>query len=79
VINNSSFECNDINLTTDFVSTGILDSFAVLSLIMSLESEFSIKFQTEELADKSIRFINSLTELVVAKMQHSSNTGQPDI
>jgi acyl carrier protein len=71
---NTQIEHTQINSSLDIVETELLDSFSILSLIMTLESEFSIKFHTEELADKSIKVISSLSQLVFDKINHQTNS-----
>ncbi|QBF84008.1 acyl carrier protein [Shewanella maritima] len=53
---------------SNFVTEGLLDSFAILSLIMTLESEFSIKFTPIELADSSLQVVGGLAAAALAKM-----------
>jgi acyl carrier protein len=53
---------------TNFVDSGLLDSFAILSLIMTLESRFSVKFQPPELADPAMRTVGVLAQTVCAKL-----------
>ena len=64
---NTSEAATSIDATTEFAASGILDSFAILNLIISLESEFEIKFSIDELSDKSIRTLGPLAKLVYAK------------
>ena len=53
-----------IDGTTNFVESGLLDSFAILSMIMDLESRFSVKFQPRELADPGLRRPSILQRLI---------------
>ncbi len=70
---NALYDNNNVSIDSDIVEDELLDSFAILSLIMSLESKFSVKFQTEELADKSIRVVKSLKQLVLDKVTHDND------
>ena len=60
----------ELELTSEsnFVSTQILDSFAILSLIMQLESEFQIKFSVEEIADESLQTVAGLSAAIAKKL-----------
>ena len=64
---NTNEAAPSIDATTEFAASGILDSFAILNLIITLESEFEIKFSIDELSDKSIRTLGPLAKLVHAK------------
>ena len=55
--------------STNFVENGLLDSFAILNLIMTLEAEYGIKFQPQELADPNLRTVGALTRCVQEKMK----------
>jgi acyl carrier protein len=56
-----------LDASSNFVDSGLLDSFAILSLIMSLESEFAVKFQPHELADPAMRTVGVLAQAVLDK------------
>ena len=53
---------------SNFIKSGLLDSFATLSLIMSLESEFGVKFIPQELADPNLQVIENMANAIVAKV-----------
>lgn len=53
--------------SSNFVEEGLLDSFAILSLIMELEGRFGISFQAQELADPAIKTISGLAAVVFRK------------
>ncbi|EGT3626479.1 acyl carrier protein [Shewanella sp. SP2S2-4] len=57
-----------IDENCNFVSTGYLDSFAILSLIMTLESQYEIKFAPSELAESELQVIGNLAQVVVNKI-----------
>ena len=65
---NASTEGALINDETNFVETGLLDSFAILGLIMTLESQYSIKFEPRELADPALRIVGTLAQIIASKM-----------
>lgn len=64
-------EGTPIDANTNFVDSGLLDSFATLSMIMDLESRFSVKFRPQELADPALRTLGTLAEAVLGKIQDS--------
>ncbi|WP_321276199.1 acyl carrier protein [Thiomicrorhabdus indica] len=58
----------ELNSQTNFVMTQILDSFAILSLIMQLEQVFAIKFSVEEIADESLQTVAGLSAAIALKL-----------
>lgn len=59
---------DSVNETSNFVTQGLLDSFAILSLIMTLESEFKIKFKPIELANLELQQVKGLAQAVCDKL-----------
>lgn len=58
---------NDVpNDETDLVETGTLDSLALVSLIMELESQFAIAIDFDTLELESFRSVNSISRYVQA-------------
>ncbi|TPH17152.1 acyl carrier protein [Litorilituus lipolyticus] len=54
--------------SSNFVNEQLLDSFATLSMIMTLESEYAIKLTPMELADEKMRVVHALAEKVASKI-----------
>ncbi len=54
------------NDETDLVETGSLDSLALVSLIMELESQFAIAIDFDTLELESFRSVNSISRYVQA-------------
>ncbi|MFT2112680.1 hypothetical protein [Marinomonas sp. 2405UD68-3] len=54
--------------TFEFVKSGVLDSFEILSLILQIELEFSISFSAEELLDEKNATIGGLLNSIEAKL-----------
>lgn len=52
----------------NFVESGLLDSFAILSMIMTIEGRFSVKFKPQELADSRLRTVGVLAATTFAKL-----------
>jgi len=53
--------------STNFVADRLLDSFAILNLIMTLESQYGVKFQAKELADPRLQTIEALAQIIFEK------------
>lgn len=51
----------------NFVASGLLDSFEILSMIINIESEFGIKVTPEELIDKQNSTVGGLMSTILAK------------
>lgn len=49
---------------TDLVETGVLDSLALVELLVAVEEEFQIRFAPEELEIERFRSVGALVELV---------------
>jgi len=52
------------NTETDLVETGVLDSLALVELLVAVEEEFQIRFAPEELDIERFRSVAALVELV---------------
>lgn len=53
---------------TNFVKSGMLDSFAILSMIMQIERQFAIKFELAELANTDLQTVDGLSKAIAAKL-----------
>lgn len=53
--------------TTALMTTGILDSIAVLKVVTFLENEFGITIQPHEAVVDNLNTISDITQLVMAK------------
>ena len=53
--------------TTPLVSSGILDSLAMLKLISFLENEFGVKIEAHEADEENFETINDMVRLVESK------------
>ena len=65
----SGLSIKEIDDARNFVTEGLLDSFATITLIISLESAFGIIFDPVELADESVQTVGGLASLVIRKQQ----------
>jgi methoxymalonate biosynthesis acyl carrier protein len=52
------------DLDTDLVQSGLLDSLALVELLVAVEQEFSITFAPDELEIERFRSVRTLAELV---------------
>ncbi len=55
--------------TLNFVDSGMLDSFGILSMIMDVESRFSIKLTAESLMQQEAKTVAGFASLVVDQME----------
>ena len=55
--------------TTALMTTGILDSIAVLKVVTFLENEFGIKIQPHEAVVDNLNTIGDIARLVMSKKQ----------
>ena len=71
---NGSVSGLDLSADTNFVDSRILDSFAILTMILDIESEFSIKFDQAALASDEIKTIGGLADIVVQRSKEIEAT-----
>lgn len=57
-----------LNKATNFVESQLLDSFAILNLIMTLESQYRVRFKPQELADSRLQTIHALAQIIHEKI-----------
>jgi len=57
-----------LDRSTNFVESQLLDSFAILNLIMTLESQYRVRFKPQELADPSLQTIHVLAQIIHDKI-----------
>lgn len=53
-------------IDTDLVDTGVLDSLALVELLVAVEEEFQMRFAPEDLEIERFRSVAALVELVEA-------------
>lgn len=56
---------------TKLIDDGIIDSSAVLSLIMQIEDKYNIEFLDEELIPENFNTVNDLSNIIVEKLDKS--------
>jgi len=68
-----AIESSEVKPNDDFVESGLLDSFAILSLIMTLECQYPIKFLPQELANQELRVIATMAQAISKKLSLASD------
>ena len=63
-----TIEVEDI-MGLNFVETGYVDSFGMVTFILALEEEFGIEFSDDELTDPAFKVVGTLIETVEKKIQ----------
>ena len=51
----------------NFVDSGLLDSFGILSMVMDIESRFSVKLTPAELLNDDSKTVGGLARLIASK------------
>lgn len=60
---------DDIDIMTlNYVESGYIDSMGLIQFIATIEDEFSIEFEDEELENPEIKVVGKLIELIERKM-----------
>ena len=59
----------DLDADTPLISSGIVDSFSMVSLKMYLEDEYDITMTDEEASTEAFDTVNSIVELVSRKLE----------
>ncbi|MBI2653874.1 acyl carrier protein [Candidatus Woesearchaeota archaeon] len=52
---------------THLIDAGVIDSFAIIKLIMFLEEEFNIKLESNELVENNFSTLKNIEKLVIEK------------
>lgn len=56
-----------VDTNDELIRSGIIDSFGILQLIMTLETELGIKLEDHDLDAKNFSTINSIVEMINLK------------
>ena len=59
----------DLAVDTSLISSGLIDSLAVLDIIAFLETHFDVQFEPEDLTGENFDCIFSMAELVRSRMK----------
>lgn len=62
-----TIETQDI-MSLNFVETGYVDSFGLVTFILALEEEFDIAFTDDELQDPAFKVVGGLIDIVSRKI-----------
>ena len=66
-------DAGDLTDTTPLVTTGVLDSMALLKLVLFLEEEFSVSVEPDEATAEKLDTIKKMVELVSSKTAVGQN------
>ncbi|NVJ90036.1 MAG: hypothetical protein HWE34_00165 [Methylocystaceae bacterium] len=68
ITENASHNAEGLNEDTNFIETGLLDSYAILNLFITLESVYNIKFTPQDFARPELHIIGQLSLHIKTKM-----------
>jgi len=71
-IQDSAGQQGTLTSTSNFVQSGLLDSFAILSLIMQLEQQFAIKFTIDELTNTELQTVSGMAQAIADKLAQNA-------
>jgi acyl carrier protein len=55
----------DFSKFTNFIESGMLDSFDILQLVVSLDSEFGISIEGMDILPENFSSVNSISKLLI--------------
>lgn len=55
----------DFNKSTDFINEGMLDSFDIIQLVASLDSEFGISIDGSDILPENFKNVDSIIQLLI--------------
>ena len=55
----------------NYVDSGVIDSFEILSFIMEIQNEFEIKLTPEDLQEERIKTIGGIAGMIIEKLRVS--------
>ena len=61
------YQLRDLN----YVDSGVIDSFEILSFIMEIQNEFEIKLTPEDLQEERIKTIGGIAGMIIEKLRVS--------
>ena len=65
----SSPAVNELSSDEMLFESGIIDSFAMVELIVFLESRYSVKFTSDDLVKENLETVKKIADLVAKKKQ----------
>jgi len=71
-VQDSAGQQGTLTSTSNFVQSGLLDSFAILSLIMQLEQQFAIKFTIDELTNTELQTVSGMAQAIADKLAQNA-------
>lgn len=61
-------ECGPIEVETDLIESGQLDSLVLLDLLHVLQTHFQLEVQPQDIAPKNFRSLRTIAEFTVARL-----------
>ena len=71
-VQDSAGQQGTLTSTSNLVQSGLLDSFAILSLIMQLEQQFAIKFTIDELTNTELQTVSGMAQAIADKLAQNA-------
>jgi acyl carrier protein len=57
----------DISQVENFYENGLLDSFSLMNLIITVEKKYDVKFRIDEIADESFRTVSGISRVIFGR------------
>ena len=57
----------DISQVENFYENGLLDSFSLMNLIITVEKKYDVKFRIDEIADESFRIVSGISRVIFGR------------
>ena len=55
----------------NYIDSGVIDSFEILSFIMEIQNEFEIKLTPEDLQEDRIKTVGGIASMIIEKLRVS--------
>lgn len=59
----------DVSMDSQLIEEGIIDSFAVMNIVVEIESKFNIEFDAEDIVAENFASVDSIAALIEKKMK----------
>lgn len=67
-INNNLLSEEKVDYQTELFDSGLLDSIALMELVVFIDYEFNVKIEDYEIIDRNANTVNKIVKLVNQKM-----------
>lgn len=61
-------ECGPVQVETDLIESGQLDSLVLVDLLLVLQTHFQLELQPQDIAPKNFRSLRTIAELTIARL-----------